>query len=181
MIEYIQCQIINTMASSYNARYWIEQLKLESHIEGGAFKEVYRSSLSLPSSVLTQNHKGARAASTSIYFLLEYGDFSAFHRIASDELWHFYDGNTLSIYEITPGGNLIHHLLGKDTEAGAALQVLIPAGSWFASCVEEPGGYALCGCTVAPGFDFSDFELADKTQLSAQFPAHTAIIDRLTR
>ncbi len=164
-----------------NATYWKEKLQLTAHIEGGAFKEVYRSALMLPQSVLTSAHNGPRAASTSIYFLLEYGEFSAFHRIASDELWHFYDGGSLAIYEIDKSGTLIRHLLGRDIEAGAHLQVLIKAGSWFASRVENEDGYALCGCTVAPGFDFADFELAGRQQLAALYPQHAALIVSLTR
>ncbi len=164
-----------------SATYWKKQLQLTAHVEGGAFKEVYRAPLLLPQSVLTQEHHGPRAASTSIYFLLEYGEFSAFHRIASDELWHFYDGSELAIYEIDKNGTLTRHLLGRDIEAGDQLQVLIKAGSWFASRVEDEGGYALCDCTVAPGFDFADFELADRQQLAAEYPQHEALITSLTR
>ena len=135
----------------------------------------------MPLSALSPNHKGNRSASTSIYFLLEYGEFSAFHRIASDELWHFYDGNTLYIYEIKENGELIKHLLGRDLENCEALQILIPAGSWFASRVEVAGGFALCGCTVAPGFDFADFELADRVILQEQFPQHVQLIASLSK
>lgn len=169
------------MKSTYSASYWKEHLKLTEHAEGGAYLEVYRAALTLPQHVLTNEHKGVRPVCTSIYFLLEYGEFSAFHKIASDELWHFYDGTTLCIYEIKADGTLIQHKLGKDISNGEALQVLIPAGSWFASRVEEPGGYALCGCTVAPGFDFADFELANQEVLTAQYPDHAALIRSLTR
>src|SRR5882762_7179018 len=134
------------------AAYWKEQLQLIDHIEGGSFKEVYKSTLVLPQSALTPAHKGNRAASTAIYFLLDHGEFSAFHRIASDELWHFYDGDNLCIYEIKEDGKLIKHLLGLNIEKGEIPTVLIEAGSWFASRVETLNGYCLCGCTVAPGF-----------------------------
>lgn len=164
-----------------SASYWKEKLQLISHIEGGAFREVYRSPLVLPKSALNPEHKGDRSASTSIYFLLEYGEFSAFHRIASDELWHFYDGTALCIYEIKENGELIKHLLGRNIENGETLQILIPAGSWFASRVEIPGGFALCGCTVAPGFDFADFELADRKKLQEQFPQHSQLIASLSK
>lgn len=163
------------------AAYWKQKLQLIQHVEGGAFKEVYRSPLLLPQAALSPEHKGQRTASTSIYFLLEYGEFSAFHRIASDELWHFYDGDTLAIYEITPDGTLIRHLLGRDAENGASLQVVIPAGSWFASRVEKDSGFSLCGCTVAPGFDFADFELADRNDLQTQYPQHRELVATLTR
>lgn len=163
------------------AAYWINALQLEQHVEGGAFRETYRAPLDLPQQVLPPAFGGNRQASTAIYFLLQAGDFSAFHRIAADEMWHFYAGDTLHIYEITTAGVLRTHLLGNDIERGAAFQALIPAGSWFASRVEGPGQYALVGCTVAPGFDFVDFELAERTILTAAFPAHATLISALTR
>lgn len=166
--------------NKYTAQYWKDKLGLESHVEGGSFKEVYRSPLILPKANLYAEHNGERAAATSIYFLLEYGQFSAFHRIASDELWHHYDGGTLHIYEIKKSGELVTHLLGKDIDAGATPQVMIEAGSWFGSRVEVEGGYTLCGCTVAPGFDFEDFELAQQDTLSAEYPQHKDIIKTLT-
>ena len=101
------------MQPEHTAQYWKEKLALAKHIEGGAFKEIYRSSLLLPQDTLTTAHNGNRNAMTSIYFLLEYGEFSAFHRIASDELWHFYDGGILCIYEIGHDGSLTRHLLGN--------------------------------------------------------------------
>lgn len=157
------------------AAYWRETLQLTQHVEGGSFRETYRAPLVL------QQPAGPRAASTGIYFLLEDGEFSAFHRIASDEMWHFYDGVTLHIYEIKPDGTLHVHRLGRDHAQGEQLQLVIPAGSWFASSVEETGGFALVGCTVAPGFDFADFELAEKAALSKLFPQHAGLIGLLTR
>jgi Uncharacterized conserved protein len=131
--------------------------------------------------LVLQQPAGPRAASTGIYFLLEDGEFSAFHRIASDEMWHFYDGVTLHIYEIKPNGTLHVHRLGRDITQGEQLQLVIPGGSWFASSVEETGGFALVGCTVAPGFDFADFELAERAALSQLFPQHAGLIGMLTR
>jgi predicted cupin superfamily sugar epimerase len=163
----------------FSPSYWKERLGLAKHVEGGSFKEIYRSPLILPADAVL-GHGGERAASTAIYFLLEAREFSAFHRIASDELWHFYDGDVLFIYEIDKFGVLSKHLLGKSLDGSVALQVLIPAGSWFASRVEAPGSYALCGCTVAPGFDFADFELAGRHELQKTFPAHSQIIEELT-
>ncbi|GEP96205.1 cupin domain-containing protein [Chitinophaga cymbidii] len=160
-----------------SAAYWKQALQLTQHVEGGAFRETYRA----PLTISHNNFPGPRNASTGIYFLLEDGDFSAFHRIASDEMWHFYDGTTLHIYEIRPDGTLQVHKLGRDLLQGEQLQLVIPAGSWFASCVEETGGFALVGCTVAPGFDFADFELADRNELSALFPQHKGLIALLTR
>ena len=164
----------------YSANYWREKLELISHVEGGAFKETYRSGMVLPQQNLSSEHKGDRAAATSIYFLLEYGEFSAFHRIASDEIWHHYDGDELCVYEIKKDGTLIRHLLGKDIESGASPQIVIEAGSWFGSRVEVADGYTLCGCTVSPGFDFADFELATEADLSEQYPQHADLIKTLT-
>lgn len=158
----------------HTAAYWKEKLNLTQHIEGGAYKEVYRSGLSLPRTCLTDQHNGDRNAMTNIFFLLEYGEFSAFHRIASDELWHYYDGEDLQIYEITPDGTLIKHTLGNS--AISTPFVAIKAGSWFGSRVEEVNGYTLCGCTVSPGFDFADFELADSVKLTSLHPVHYNII-----
>ncbi|MES2726442.1 MAG: cupin domain-containing protein, partial [Bacteroidota bacterium] len=141
-----------------NAKYYIDKLGLTKHIEGGAFKETYRADLIIENNALTPNFKGDKNASTGIYFLLEYGQFSAFHRIASDEMWHFYDGDTLTIYEIESNGTLITHKLGRNLEAGETFQCVIKAGNWFGSRCEITEGFSLVGCTVAPGFDFADFE-----------------------
>lgn len=164
-----------------NAAYWIDKLGLTAHVEGGAFKEIYRSAHVLPQPALTAEHKGDRNAMTSIYFLLEEGDFSALHRIASDEIWHFYDGSPLCIYEIATDGMLTRHLLGRDVDAGQQLVITIKAGSWFGSRVEVAGGFTLCGCTVAPGFDFADFELAGRDTLQKEFPQYDKIIGEMTR
>lgn len=163
------------------ADHWRNTLQLTRHVEGGSFRETYRAPLTIAREALPDTFAGARPASTAIYFLLEDGDFSAFHRIAADEMWHFYDGNTLHIYEIKPEGSLHVHRLGRDIAQGEQLQLVIPAGSWFASGVEETGGFALVGCTVAPGFDFADFELADRQELSKLFPQHAGLIALLTR
>ncbi len=160
-----------------SAAYWRDTLQLTQHIEGGSFRETYRA----PLAIQPDGFAGPRNVSTAIYFLLEDGDFSAFHRIASDEMWHFYDGTSLHIYEIRPDGTLHVHLLGRNLRKGEHLQVLIPAGSWFASSVEETGGYCLAGCTVAPGFDFADFELATRADLGTRFPQHAQLIALLTR
>lgn len=164
-----------------NAAYWIRQLQLTAHVEGGAFREVYRSELVISQTALPVFFQGNRNASTSIYFLLASGQFSAFHRIASDELWHFYFGDPLLIYEIGHSGNLTIHKLGPDIEKGESFQTVVRAGSWFASTPAEGGEYALVGCTVSPGFDFADFELADRADLMKQYPQYAALIETLTR
>jgi predicted cupin superfamily sugar epimerase len=164
-----------------DASYWINKLQLTQHVEGGAFRETYRSELTIPRTVLPLFFQGDRNASTTIYFLLASGQFSAFHRIAADEVWHFYFGDPLLVHEINHNGRLVTHLLGTDPEKGESFQTVIKAGSWFAS-VPVPGSeYALVGCTVAPGFDFADFELADRAALSQQYPEHAELIEKLTR
>jgi len=164
-----------------NAAYWIQQLQLTSHVEGGAFRETYRSELAIAQKALPVFFQGSRNIATSIYFLLASGEFSAFHRILSDELWHFYYGDTLLIYEIGHTGSLTIHRLGPNIEKGESFQAVVKAGSWFASIPAEDSEYALVGCTVSPGFDFTDFELADRNALAKQYPAYAELIGQLTR
>lgn len=162
------------------AQRWIDQLHLQPHPEGGYFRETYRAAFKLPHTTLP-GHGGDRAASTAIYFLLAGDQFSAFHRIRSDELWHFYAGSGLIVHVIEPGGTCRQLLLGSHVTSGEQFQAVVPAGCWFGSSLRQPGTYALVGCTVAPGFDFADFEMAKREALAAQYPQHRTIIDRLTR
>jgi len=159
---------------------WIKELELLPHPEGGWYKEVYRASEEIGAAGLPERFDRARSFSTSIYFLLAGDNFSAFHRIKSDELWHFYAGDGLTVQIIAPNGELSAIRLGNQPEAGETFQGVVPAGNWFAA---EPkgGGYGLVGCTVAPGFDFADFELADRGELQTLFPQHQKLIKRLTR
>ena len=119
------------------ADYWIKHLQLKQHIEGGWYNEVYRSDLILQKEQLPASFTDKRNTCTHIYFLLEKHGFSAFHRIKSDELWHFYAGDPLVIYEIDRFGEMIEHLLGNDTEKGQSLFCVIKAGNWFASKVQK--------------------------------------------
>jgi uncharacterized protein len=162
-----------------SASYWIEKLSLQKHVEGGFYKRIYCSGIKIPAAQLPAVFKGERPIATSIYFLLEAGEFSAMHRIASDELWHFYSGDCLLIYEIEADGSLTNHLLGNNYEAGETFQCAIKAGSWFGAILKN-GDYALAGCTVSPGFDFEDFELAKPNVLLELYPQHQAIIKMLT-
>jgi uncharacterized protein len=162
-----------------NAQYWIDRLHLQPHPEGGYYRETYRSALTLPHDSLS-GHGGDRPASTAIYFLLAGDEFSAFHRIRSDELWHFYSGSGLAVHVITAAGEYQQLLLGSNAESGEQFQAVVPAGCWFGSSLRSPDSYALVGCTVAPGFDFADFEMAKRDELIAQYPQHRGIIERLT-
>lgn len=164
-----------------DAAYWIEKLKLEAHPEGGYYRQTYRAELILTKDSLPRQFTRARAASTAIYFLLEGDIFSAFHRLRSDELWHFYAGSTLVVHVIDEQGRYSEILLGSDPEAGEAFQAVVKAGCWFASRMRDGKGFALVGCTVAPGFDFADFEMAKREELSRTYPKYREVIERLTR
>lgn len=164
-----------------DAQYWIDNLKLKPHPEGGYYRETYRSEIVIPRSALSQSFGGDRNASTAIYFLLQGDDFSAFHRIPSDEMWHFYAGHSLFVHAIHADGRTSEIRLGHNPDCGEVLQAVVPAGCWFGSCLVEPDTFALVGCTVAPGFDFHDFEMADRASLLAAYPQHQVLIRRLTR
>jgi uncharacterized protein len=192
--------------------YWIDKLALQPHPEGGYYRQTYRADLVLPKAGLPREFSGPRPASTAIYFLLDQNNFSAFHRLRSDELWHFYLGAPLLVHVIDDNGSYSVIRLGANPGAGEVFQAVVKAGCWFASELapeiaqtdvarEKAAGkekrvfaktttsrqssdrqrFALAGCTVAPGFDFEDFELAKRAQLVALYPQHQALITRLTR
>jgi uncharacterized protein len=166
--------------SNRTAAYWIEKLQLATHIEGGAFREIYRSPVMAPLQALPSTFGGDRNFCTSIYFLLQKHQFSAFHKIKSDEVWHFYYGDTLIVYEIDQQGQMIEHRLGCDPDNNESFQCVIAAGNWFGARLAPGGEYALVGCTVSPGFDFADFELAAREELLHLFPEHRELIQALT-
>jgi predicted cupin superfamily sugar epimerase len=161
------------------AEYWIKHLALQAHPEGGFYKETYRSKKIIMAAGLPVGFPDERNFSTAIYFLLRAEDRSMFHRIKSDELWHYHAGACLSIYVLT-SANLCIHKLGPDPEKGEHLQVVIPANCWFGAKVNKPNTYTLAGCTVAPGFDFQDFEMGERHQLLNEFPLEADIINLLT-
>lgn len=162
------------------AAYWIEKLRLKPHPEGGYFREIYRSKETIPVGVLPDRFGGDRTFSTAIYFLLESDQISASHRIKSDELWHFHSGLSLTIHIIDDQGGYVHQGLGGNLEADESFQAIIPAGSWYGASVNSPDSYSLVSGTVAPGFDFADFELAKRDELLRNYPGHGEIIERLT-
>lgn len=206
-------------AKALSAKYWIEKLRLEPHPEGGYFRQTYKSELLVEPQASESSHSAesyvfeargsfsvgsvangatrvgqpTRAASTAIYFLLEGENFSAFHRLRSDEMWHFYAGTPLVVHVIDAAGEYSSILLGNGPEYGEVFQAVVRAGCWFASEVPENPHfsqmrremghptYALVGCTVAPGFEFEDFELAEREALVRDFPKHQGLIERLTR
>jgi uncharacterized protein len=166
--------------SLHDSRYWIAKLRLAPHPEGGYFRQTYKSDLTIVGQALP-GFPGARAVSTAIYFLLEAEQFSAFHRLRSDEMWHFYAGAPLVVHVIDAGGDYSSVLLGSTPKAEQMFQAVVKAGCWFASEVQDHKSWALVGCTVAPGFEFEDFELARREELALQFPRHRRLIERLTR
>ncbi len=159
----------------------INRLQLKSHPEGGWYREVYRSDEIMPANSLPERYLEPHCINTSIYFLLESGDFSAFHRIRSDETWHFYLGSPVIIYIIFPDGKYKEVVLGNNLIDNQQLQYTILRGCWFAAKVQDEDSFALVGCTVSPGFEFADFELGERGKLIAQFPKYTQLISRLTR
>ena len=168
-----------------DSKQWIRALQLRRHPEGGWFREVYRSEETIPHESLPSRFSGDRSFSTAIYFLLEGAEFSAFHRIRQDELWHFYEGASLTIHRIDPDGNYSAIRLGRNTQAGESLVVVVQAGQLFGATVDvDPGAscsYSLVGCTVAPGFEFADFEMPSRRELLEQYPQHRQLIEQLTR
>jgi predicted cupin superfamily sugar epimerase len=163
------------------AQYWIDHLALTAHPEGGYYRATYKSNLTIAQSALPDRFHGDRSASTAIYFLLADKDFSALHRIAADEVWHFYAGNALIVCVIDTDGNYSELHLGDQPEAGEGFQGVVKAGSWFGARLKKTAGYALVGCTVAPGFEFADFAIGKRAELIRTYPKHRKLIEELTR
>ncbi|MCC3159818.1 cupin domain-containing protein [Hymenobacter sp. 15J16-1T3B] len=157
-----------------NAQDLIRHLQLLPHPEGGYYRETYRAAEQLTTAAQQPRH-----VSTAIYFLLEGAAKSHFHRIKSDELWFFHQGQPLEIVLIQ-GGQASIILLGNDFAQGAVPQAVVPAGTWFAARVRDEAGFGLVSCTVAPGFDFADFELAERAGLTAEFPQLRELIAQFT-
>ena len=151
------------------AEYFIEKLGLEPHVEGGYYKEIYRSPLKT----------GERSLSTTIYFLLKGEQLSRFHQLTADEIWFFHYGEPIIIYEINEKGSLRIQKLGLNIEEGEIPSLLIPAGTIFASEMINKNAFALMSCMVSPGFEFADFKLFSKKELLDLFPQHAGITNRL--
>ena len=156
------------------AAFWIEKLKMSPHPEGGYFKEEYRPATWKP----IAGYPADRRVLTTIYYLLEDMDYSAFHRIKSPESWFFHKGEPLLIFSFEEGQLVCREL--SDRESGQ-LQVTIEPDTWFAARLKEPEGFALVSCAVAHGFEYKDFELDRKEILIDLFPLDKDIIDQLCR
>ena len=153
------------------AEYYIEELEMLPHVEGGYFKESFLSE---------HSYNSEKKLWISIYFLLRTGQLSNFHRLKSDELWYYHAGESLTIYMITPKGELITKQLGINIENGDSPQVLVPKGYIFGSAMDNDG-FSLVGCMVSPAFTYDDFELFKRDDLLNLYPEHKSIINRLTR
>lgn len=149
--------------------------------EGGFFKEIFRSGEMLPQSTLPTRYVSDKSAMTSIFYMLEPSTFSAFHRLKSDEVYHFYLGDPVQLVLLNPDGSIMHVTLGADILAGHHLQYAVPRDVWQASSLSAGGSFALMGCTVAPGFDYDDYEHGEWETLLRQYPLHHATIMKLTR
>ncbi|MFC0400504.1 cupin domain-containing protein [Paraburkholderia rhizosphaerae] len=155
----------------------IRRFGLLPHPEGGYYRETYRATQTIHRQ---ENANERRSASTAIYYMLCDGAHSAWHRLKSDEIWHFYAGEPLNVHVLDGQGKLTTHRLGNTlTHPDTVFQAVVLAGDWFAAECEDPESFAVVGCTVAPGFEFSEFEVADVGQLQVQYPAHRELIARL--
>jgi predicted cupin superfamily sugar epimerase len=160
----------------------VEKFQLQPHPEGGHYRRNFQSDDLVKSTDISKYHDEVRNAGSSIYYLLEGEDFSAWHRLKSDEIWNFYRGSLIRIHVIDKFGNYRTMILGDRLEhPDASFQIAISAGNYFAAEVLDKNSYCLVGCVVTPGFDFKDFELADRNELIKRFPQHHSVISRLTR
>lgn len=158
----------------------IQKLGLKPHPEGGFFKETYRSSGKINEDNLGSMYSGTRNYSTSIYFLLTSNNFSAFHKIKQDEIWHFYDGSPIRLHTISETGDHSQFIIGRNIIKKEVPQLIVPGGHWFAAEVIDNDSYSLVGCTVSPGFDFEDFDLPSRNDLILKFPKHLQLITKFT-
>jgi uncharacterized protein len=159
----------------------IELLHLQPlTIEGGYFRETYRSALTVPAVALPGEYGGDRNVSTAIYYLLTPDTFSAIHRVKSDEVFHFYAGDAVEMLQLWPDGRGEIVMLHNDLGAGHEPQVIVPAGVWQGCHLVPGGSWALMGCTVAPGFDYADFTLANRAAMVAAYPEYSVLITALT-
>lgn len=167
------------MKKTENLNLIIKKLGLSKHVEGGYFRETYRSNLPI---ITRQGQiKKQRSAATAIYFLLTTNNFSAFHRLKCDEIWNYHLGSPVLLYTINDMGKLITYKLGPSIAFSQQPQLLIEAGLWFAAIPQNRRYYSLVSCLAIPGFDYEDFEMAKRDDLLKQFPQHRNIILKLTR
>jgi predicted cupin superfamily sugar epimerase len=166
------------------AQQIIAALNLQPHpIEGGYFRETYRARGSIPGGALPPEylHKAERSLGTSIYYLLTPDTFSEMHRLPTEEVFHLYLGGPVRMLQLFPEGSGREVLLGTDILGGQEPQVIVPAGVWQGSLLEAGVDYALLGATMAPGFDYADYEQGRRDDLLARYAPYGSLITRLTR
>ncbi len=161
---------------NHSPKYWIKNLDLKKHPEGGYFKEIYRSDKKI------KIDKEIRTYYTSIYYLLEGNDFSSFHKIKCDEIWNFFTGSSITLYLIDDKTNQIQKkILGPNFEHKNYFQILVPANTWFAAKVNDAKSYSLVGCIVSPGFEFYDFVIGQRNELEINYPSLKNWIRKFTK
>jgi len=158
----------------------IRKLNLIPHPEGGYYRETYRCPEILPRTALDERYSAARATGTAIYYLLTVDTCSRLHRLQSDEIYHFYLGDPVTMLHLYPDGTARELVIGLNIASGELPQVVIPRGIWQGSFVRPGGRFALLGATVAPGFDFADYEAGERANLLRQYPAQKELVLRLT-
>ncbi|KOR28314.1 hypothetical protein TI03_05000 [Achromatium sp. WMS1] len=164
-----------------NADKWIQDLNLMPlPEEGGMYREIYRSQELITQAALPKRFTGDRCYATSIYYLLKYPEFSAFHRLKQEEIWHFYDGQALTLHIIDLQGNYAQKMMGRNIDNGEVLQHVVYAGQLFAAMPTYKDSYSLVGCTVAPGFEFTDLEIPSRKVLLNTYPQHKDTIMQFT-
>jgi predicted cupin superfamily sugar epimerase len=161
------------------AAYWIRTLELIAHPEGGYFKETYASSDIINKHGLPERYFADRTCVKAIYFLLQGEQTSKFHRLKCNEIWGYHLGASLTLYIIDRDGTLQQIKLGPDFDNGEQFQIVVPHGVWFGAKVNKKNSYVLVSCITAPGFDFEDFELAERQSLLHKYPQHKNIIEML--
>lgn len=162
----------------------IDALQLQPHpIEGGFFRETYRSAGAVPDAHLPDGYrgKGERSLGTSIYYLLTAATFSEMHRLPTEEVFHVYLGGPARMLQIDPDGSHRELILGADVLGGQRPQVVVPPNVWQGTLLEPDVDFILLGATMAPGFDFADYEQGKEADLVARYPEAAALIRRLTR
>jgi predicted cupin superfamily sugar epimerase len=158
----------------------VDLYEMTPHPEGGYFKETYRSVGKIFSSSDQEKFQSERHFSTAIYFLLPSGAKSKLHRIASDEVWHFYLGGPMTVVQIFPSGEIKKVVLGQDLKNAQRVQHTVPAGCWFGGFPNPGTDFSFVGCTVAPGFEFQDFQMGDPDELLRLYPHAKELIQDLT-
>jgi predicted cupin superfamily sugar epimerase len=164
-----------------NAQEIIDALGMSPHPEeGGYFVETYKCEESIPRKALPERYRGKRSFGTAIFYLLTPETYSQLHKLESDEIFHFYLGDPMTMLQLQPDGSSQVLTLGRDIVGGQRLQVVVPAGTWQGSFLNEGGEFALLGCTVAPGFEYADYETGSRGDLLKEYPEQEELIVRLT-